>query len=165
SDLLNDTKVYVPSLGKTLSQAIIDANLGGSAALSQEENTDVYLDLSTISSGSSIKHAADSYAVYDLPAPTAGAFFEVSNEQALPTNSTSVIVTGSNQVIYWESDAPYSANIATATYTQDSLAAAIQTAMNGAADPNAYTVAFNASTKKYTVTRSSGSDTFGFTFG
>ena len=75
-----------------------------------------------------------------------------------------VIVTGFNDSLDFTegTTGDATATITAGTYaTGADLAAAIQTAMNAAATDNTYSVSYDGSTKKFTIARATGSDTFG----
>ena len=167
NQLPNDTKFYVAtnSINTTLYQSIISQTLStpASPVVVTNSTVDTYSMAST-ASNSLIVHAYTGYAYYNLPTPSAGFTVIFQNQQSIPSTSTNIVVSASNQTLYWTSNSTnYSANIATgSTYTTATLATAITSAMNGA-QSNSYTCTYSNTTQKFTIAEG-GSYTFKFTF-
>lgn len=71
-------------------------------------------------------------------------------------------VTTANQALNWNSGSNETGNIPVGQYDTTTLAAAIKTVMDAAADGNTYTVTFSAVTQKFTVVASSNAFYFRF---
>lgn len=167
SELPNDDKIYLTGNTQTLKAAVEAHSLAGRIApVVVENSSSYYYPMATTANYTTIKHVLDGFAYYLLPTPAAGNLFRFVHCGTKRSSNTEQVISSSNQILYWTSGSTsYSASIATGTYHYNALAAAIQTAMNGAGDPNTYSVIWVTAKRVYRILRSSGSNSFFFTFG
>lgn len=168
SRLPNDTKFYITanSINQTLNAAITGGSFGGSGGFAVTTTTATDSVSVSTTTNTIYKHNAASFVYYNLPTPSAGLQFQFVNESSFSADGTSLVVTtSSNDKVYFTSNVTAkTATLSAGTYNASSLATQIASAMGTADGTNTYTVTFDVPSRKFTVARATGANTFFFTF-
>jgi len=163
--LINDTQVYVGAAGvlKRLSVAITDGSIGGGASLVAVVNpsSNTY-DVSALAQDGYLVHTQAVSALYRLPSANSAAIksYTFQHRGISPTNSTNIIIDGTNNKVYFFRGSNFTATLASATYTLAGMATEIASKMN-AQDANSYTCSFDLTSRSFKLT---GSAAWNFTF-